>query len=100
MNYQNIIIIKNPPSELHFKEALDIALVCASYEISVAVFINAEMIDNDEYQSSMELAQSLNMLAEFSVPLFSDKDVTFHHHQLQSIKLSVLQSSTKHQLVF
>lgn len=110
MNYQNLIIIKNPASELHFKEALDIALVSASYEMSVAVFIDEKVIENDEYQSSVELAQSFNMLAEFSVPLFSDtnsdtdtstdKPITFYNNQLQPIALSVLQKSAKYQLIF
>ncbi len=104
MNYQNLIIIENPTSELHFKEALDIALVSASYEMSVAVCIDEKVIENNEYQSSVELAQSFNMLAEFSVPLFSntttDKPVTFYNNQLQPIALSVLQASSKHQLIF
>ncbi|MBS9781308.1 MAG: hypothetical protein KGV56_02320 [Gammaproteobacteria bacterium] len=104
MTYKNLITIKNPASEMHFKEALDIALVSASYEMRVAVFIDEKVIENDEYQSSVELAQSFNMLAEFSVPLFSDtttdKPSTFYNNQLQPIALSVLQKSSKHQLVF
>ncbi len=110
MTYQNLIIIENPASELRFKEALDIALVSASYEMRVAVFIDEKVIENDKYQSSVELEQSFNMLAEFSVPLFSninsdtdvstDKPITFYNNELQPIALSVLQKSAKHQLVF
>ncbi|PID67002.1 MAG: hypothetical protein CR975_00025 [Gammaproteobacteria bacterium] len=98
MKYTNLIIIQHPLSALRFKEALDIALVSASYEITAAVFINSDTIKY--YQNapqSLELEQVVNMLGEFCVPLFSDKKHSLYQNAFNPIALSALTNNSKHQ---
>lgn len=99
--YTHLIIIQQPASDLHFKEALDIALVSASYDIPTAVFIDSAVIKPyQEKPASAELEQSFNMLAEFNVGLFSNKAVTFFQQPLQLTDLYNLQTTAKHHLFF
>lgn len=99
MQYNHLIIIDNPDSVLHFKEALDIALVSASYDIPAAVFLTPSAIALLQ-PNSVELAQSINMLADFSVPLFSEKNQLLYEQTIKKQLLIELKNNSRHHLLF
>ncbi len=72
MTYTHLIALTKPANELQTKEYLDIALVSASYEISTAVFLTHPVIHKLQQTETALLRQTFNMLAEFSIPLFTE----------------------------
>lgn len=84
----------------NLKELLDIALVSASYNITTAVFINAALITVLQQQTDPTIEQVFNMLADFSVRLFSDTEHMLYEQTVTATNWEQLQQSSQHHYAF
>ncbi len=110
MTYTHLIALTKPANELQTKEYLDIALVSASYEISTAVFLTHPVIHKLQQTETALLRQTFNMLAEFSIPLFTEplftKPLLAENHTrlfgqvITAIDFDALCRQSKHLLLF
>ncbi len=100
MTYTHLVSITQPNSKLHIKEWLDIALVSASYDISVALFIDSEIVTTLKENPCIDIEQSFNMLKDFDVPLFSQNDGTLYGQKLTASPLTKLETISKHHFTF
>lgn len=98
--YTHLIALSPTDDEQLIKEYLDIALVSASYDIPTAVFIAPQLVYYMQQHKPIALQQSLNMLAEFDVPVFSNARMQLFDKTLACAELEQLQQNSKHALLF
>lgn len=95
MHYENLVVITTPYQALELKEFLDIALVSSSYDKQTAIYLSALVVKQIQTLEDTNLAYSLNMLAEFSVPIFSEKSAELINLVVKEANLSELKSSSQ-----
>lgn len=98
--YTHLIVMKNAHGMVQSKEFLDIALVSASYEIPTAVFFSDIAVQTLGDNTSAELLQIFNMMAEFEIPLFGEHSTVLQEQALGQHSLSALKENSQHILVF
>lgn len=95
MDYENLVIISQTYPALELKEFLDIALVSSSYDKKTAIYLSSEVITQIKAMDDTNLAYSLNMLADFKVPIFSEKADKIADLTVTVADLSMLQSNSQ-----
>lgn len=100
MTYTHLISISLPNRPLQIKEWLDIALVSASYDVPTALFLDEKLIAELKNQPHIEIIQALNLLADFSIPMFSQQADTLYQQTIEASSLISLQRVSQHHLSF
>lgn len=102
--YTHLIALIDTQSLLSIKEFLDIAVVSASYDISVAVFMESTVITylkkETHKEKNIELEQVFKMIGEFQVPLFSTQTTSLYQQKMLTASLTDLQTDSQHVLFF
>lgn len=94
MRYENLVIISQCYELLELKEFLDIALVSSSYDKTTAVYLGAEVIAQLQTAEDTNLAYSLNMLAEFAVPIYAQTAAKIADLSVSAADLAALKADS------
>lgn len=98
--YTLLISITSSYDSSHLKEWLNIALVSASYQMTTAVFITSTLISALQQQTDPAIEQTFNMLGDFNVTLFSDKENTLYGQSITATNRENLQQNSRHHYDF
>lgn len=98
--YSLLVSLTQADTAMNLKEYLDIALVSASYEVTTAIFIDNALMRLLQRQTDAAIELAFNMIADFDIPLFSDKKTTLYECTATAANLADLHDNSQHHYPF